>query len=43
MHLLPLAFTCDPPEAIRLQESPMNLVELTERLHAIRDRNDWRQ
>ncbi len=21
----------------------MNLVELTERLHAIRDRNDWRQ
>jgi NTP pyrophosphatase (non-canonical NTP hydrolase) len=38
-----LAFTCDPPEAIRLQESPMNLVELTERLHAIRDRNDWRQ
>jgi NTP pyrophosphatase (non-canonical NTP hydrolase) len=28
---------------MRIQESPMNLVELTERLHAIRDRNDWRQ
>jgi len=38
-----LAFNAQPPEAIRLQENPMNLVELTERLHAIRDRNDWRQ
>src|SRR5689334_1218920 len=40
---LSLAILGHPPEAIRLQESPMNLVELTERLHAIRDRNDWRQ
>jgi NTP pyrophosphatase (non-canonical NTP hydrolase) len=38
-----LAVLGQPLEAIRLQESPMNLVELTERLHAIRDRNDWRQ
>ena len=37
-----LASRAHPPEAIRLQETPMNLEQLTQRLHAIRDRNDWR-
>src|SRR5450830_357085 len=38
-----LAFIPDPPEAIRLQEPPMNLEHLTERLHRIRDTNNWKQ
>ncbi|RMQ23646.1 hypothetical protein ALQ07_03850 [Pseudomonas syringae pv. actinidiae] len=28
---------------MRLQESTMNLDELTQRLHRIRDQNDWKQ
>jgi NTP pyrophosphatase (non-canonical NTP hydrolase) len=27
---------------MRLQENPMNLDELTQRLHRIRDQNDWK-
>ncbi|KPY38780.1 MazG-like nucleoside triphosphate pyrophosphohydrolase [Pseudomonas syringae pv. primulae] len=39
----PLACQPVPPEAMRLQESMMNLDELTQRLHRIRDQNDWKQ
>src|SRR5471030_2817420 len=38
-----LAFARLAPEAIHLQEPPMNLDHLTERLHRIRDTNDWKQ
>jgi NTP pyrophosphatase (non-canonical NTP hydrolase) len=43
MGRLGIASLPHPLEATRLQETPMNLDELTQRLHQIRDQNDWRQ